>query len=460
MDPEKSQRHFGEALEEHGAEGLEIMMGTSSFLARGLIYILAGVMVSVFIWSFFGKADVVVTAMGQIEPDPKTRGIYAATDGELVDIYVAEGMIVAEGAIVARIKAPAAIQAASAAVQARVNLDEAEREKRLFPQKKMILTREVESILKQIENKEREYQQLTKAGLRKLSEEQKNQLIISRNKLAEVDRDVKLAKDLYDKLERLFTSTGGGGISRKQIDEQRIKYLKSHDESMRLKAEMENLELKFSKQYTATGEKIDASYIELLRLRYQYELKQQENEDAEAKVEMNYRAALAQWESASRVSFDDLDQDNYLKITSPIAGEITHVAYTQKGEKVKASVPIVSIASADAEKKIMIHIHDKDRGLLKVGQAVKLKFAAFPYQRYGFIGGKLEYISPATLPSDEAASKGQPVYKGRVGFERDYFIVNGERIKLRYGMTAASEIIVRERRFIDLALDPFRNLKG
>ena len=118
MDAEKGQQQFGEALEEHGAEGLEIMMGSTTFLARGLIYILVGLMVSVFVWSFFGKADVVVTASGQIEPDPKTRGVYAATDGELVDIFVAEGMLVSKGDMVARIKAPAAIQAASAAVQA------------------------------------------------------------------------------------------------------------------------------------------------------------------------------------------------------------------------------------------------------------------------------------------------------------------------------------------------------
>lgn len=460
MNSEKEQKIFGEALEEHGAEGLEIMMGTSSLLARGLIYILVGLIVTIFIWSFFGKADVIVAATGQLEPDPKTRDIYAPTDGELVDIYVAEGMIVSENNVLARIKAPTAIQAASAAMQARVHLDEAEREKRLFPQKKIILEKELESIHKQIENKEKEYQQLTKQGLRKLSEEQKIQLAIARNKLNEAERDVSIEKDLYDKYQRLYKTTGGGGISRKQIEEQRIKYLKSLDESRRLKAEMENIELKFSKQYTATGEKIDNSYIELLRLRYQYDQKGQETEDAEVKVDMKYRAALAQWEAASRVSFDDLDQENFLKITAPIAGEITHVSYTQTGEKVKAATPIVSIAPSDAKKKIVITIYDRDRGLLKVGQLVKLKFAAFPFQRYGFIKGKLEYISPATVPSDEPSRKGQPVYTGRVSFERDYFLVNGEKVKLRYGMTATSEIVVRERRFIDLVLDPFRNLKG
>ncbi len=133
-----------------------------------------------------------------------------------------------------------------------------------------------------------------------------------------------------------------------------------------------------------------------------------------------------------------------------------NVYYTQAGEKVSASQPLVGIAPATAKKMVVIKILDRDRGLLKVGQPVKLKFAAFPYQRYGFIQGKLEYISPGAEPS----KKGQPLYKSRVSIEDDYFTVNGEKIDLKYGMTVTAEIVVQKRRFIDLALDPFRRLKG
>ena len=155
MNSKKEQKIFGEAMEEHGAEGLEIMMETSSLLARGLIYILAGLIVTTFIWSFFGKADVIVTATGKLEPDPKKRDIYAPTDGELVDIYVAEGMVVAKNDILARIKAPIGIQAASAAVQARVQMDEAEREKRLFPQKKIYWKRSLKAFKNRLKIKKR-----------------------------------------------------------------------------------------------------------------------------------------------------------------------------------------------------------------------------------------------------------------------------------------------------------------
>lgn len=88
---------------------------------------------------------------------------------------------------------------------------------------------------------------------------------------------------------------------------------------------------------------------------------------------------------------------------------------------------------------------------------MKLKFAAFPYQRYGTLNGTLEYISPATKPS---AQTKQPVYEGRVSLERDHVLVADAKVPLRYGMTATAEIVVRARRLIDLALDPFRNIGG
>jgi HlyD family secretion protein len=53
-----------------------------------------------------------------------------------------------------------------------------------------------------------------------------------------------------------------------------------------------------------------------------------------------------------------------------------------------------------------------------------------------------------------------PVFKGRVRLNRDYFEVESQHYPLRYGMEATAEIVVRKRRMIDLALDPFRNLKG
>jgi hypothetical protein len=96
---------------------------------------------------------------------------------------------------------------------------------------------------------------------------------------------------------------------------------------------------------------------------------------------------------------------------------------------------------------LKIEIAERDRAFLREGLPVKLKFNAFPYQRYGLIDGTLEYISPA----DQAVGPNkQPVYEGRVRLAQDYYEVARPHYPLHYGMTATAEIVVRERRLIDL----------
>jgi HlyD family secretion protein len=144
-------------------------------------------------------------------------------------------------------------------------------------------------------------------------------------------------------------------------------------------------------------------------------------------------------------------------IVAPVDGVITDVTSTQAGDKVQANAPLGGIAPKNARPVLKVDIAEHDRAFLREGLAVKLKFNAFPYQRYGLINGTMEFISPATKPS---AQNKQPVYEGRVRLAQDHYLIGETRYPLRYGMTASAEIVVRERRVIDLALDPFRDIGG
>jgi HlyD family secretion protein len=84
-----------------------------------------------------------------------------------------------------------------------------------------------------------------------------------------------------------------------------------------------------------------------------------------------------------------------------------------------------------------------------------MKFSAFPYQRYGFISGTLEYISPST---QGALSTDAAVYKGNVSLEKDFYSVGDIKYPLRFGMAATAEIAVQKRRIIEFILDPLRQI--
>lgn len=466
MAEEKKPDSFTDMVEEHSVEGIEIMMGQPAFLAHGLLYIVITLAASICVWSFFGKADVIVHTQGQLEPAGGATLVYSPVDGELIEMYVAEGVPVEKGDLLARLKSPMAIRAASEANRAEMQLELATRDKRLFPQKKRLLIRELENIEAQTKQKEQDYIRDKTEGLRKLSLANKNEL--ERMRLELKQRKIKLdnTQKSAETYRKLYESTGHGGISKQRMMEKQTEYNRAENEFQQKQAELESLEIKFSGQRTEAGARLNATYFELLRLRLEYENKKQQIDNEELQIENSYRSALAAWEAAAQVDLEDLDADNFLEIKSPLSGEITYVAFRQEGEKVRGTTPMVSVAPAKSGKALRIGIPDKDRGLLKVGQSVRVKFAAFPYQRYGFIKGNLEYISPAAkMPQravqQQAQTQGRrPLYEGRVSLEKDYYTINGEEVRLRYGMTAVTEIVVQKRRLVDLALDPFRRLKG
>jgi hemolysin D len=130
------------------------------------------------------------------------------------------------------------------------------------------------------------------------------------------------------------------------------------------------------------------------------------------------------------------------------------VTFRDTGAQVDEKTPVAAIAPKGARKVLEIEINERDRAFLQAGMPVRIKFNAFPYQRYGVLTGELEHIAPSSNLNPDTK---QIVYKARVGLEADHFTINNVETPIRYGMAAKAEIVVNNRRLIDLALDPFRN---
>ena len=89
---------------------------------------------------------------------------------------------------------------------------------------------------------------------------------------------------------------------------------------------------------------------------------------------------------------------------------------------------------------------------------VKVKFDAYPFQEYGVLPGKVTWISPDSKV--ESATPGTPLsYELRIALDKPYIENGSRRIPLTPGQTAQAEVIVRQRRAIDLLLDPFKKLQ-
>ncbi|MBQ5941910.1 HlyD family efflux transporter periplasmic adaptor subunit [Massilia sp. AB1] len=446
-----------EALEDHSAEGISILTADPWRYSQALVYTLVGLVLAALLWSFFGHADVLVTANGTLVPASEVRRLYAPIDGELSNIYIAEGQPVNKGDVVARIYARGAIEAARNALEARLKLEDAEREWQEFPEKKALMERRAAALKEAVGVEARQLERRTGEGSSSLSQSQQAQLQEARTNFEDARRARDAAKDEADKYARLFALPGGGGVSQLQVESKKNAQLAAENAMRVAQARIAELSARQRLESSQARSELETGEQELTRLRLQSEAADREVANAEDKLRLQVQTARLVAEAAARIKFENIDKENFLRIVAPVDGVITEVTSTQPGDKIQANAPLGGIAPKDAKPVLKIEIAEHDRAFVREGQAVQLKFNAFPYQRYGLVQGTLQSISPATRPSPQSK---QPVYEGRVTLSQDHYKVGETSYPLRYGMTAVAEIVVRERRLIDLALDPFRNVGG
>jgi hemolysin D len=446
-----------DVLGDHSSEGIAILTAEPWRALHGLIYTMIALVLTGLIWSFFGRADVIVTEQGSLAPASEVRRFYAPVDGELVNLYVAEGQPVTKGDVLARLNARGAIEAASNAMQAQLKLENAEREWRQFPEKKALLEQKAATLREAMELEEQQHQKRTALGTSKLVDEQKAQMAQARTDVEETRRARDAAQAEAEKFERVLAGAGGSGVSVLQVEAKRNARQAAENAYRVAQSKVSELTARQGQELVQAQAQLESSGEQLKKLRLDYEAAASELANAEEKLRLQLNTARVESDAAARIRFENIDKDNFLQILAPVSGVVTDLTSTQTGDKIQANAPLGGIAPSRSRSVVKVEIAENDRAFLREGLPVKLKFNAFPYQRYGAIDGTLEYVSPATKPSSQTKL---PVYEARISLERDYYQVTGTRYPLRYGMTAAVEIIVRERRLIDLALDPFRNIGG
>ncbi|SNT22195.1 HlyD family secretion protein [Noviherbaspirillum humi] len=446
-----------EALEDHSAEGIALLSAEPSRFIQAAVMVTLALVVAGLAWSFFGHADVIVSAPGALMPDSEVRRMYAPIDGELANLYMSEGQPVSKGDVVARLNARGAIEAATKALEAQLKLEDAEREWKQFPERKALMERRVATLKQQVEVEERQHEKRLAEGTSKLAAGQQAQLAEARTNVEDARRARDAAKEEADKYTRLFSLPGGGGVSQVQVEAKK-NAMQAADNALRVaQSRLNELSARQGLEFNQARSQLETSGQELAKLRLQLEAAVREMTGAEDKLRLQVQTARLVADAAARIRFENIDKDNFLLVMAPVDGVITDVTSTQSGDKIQANTPLGGIAPKNARPMLRIEIAERDRAFLREGLPVKLKFNAFPYQRYGLLNGTLEFISPATKPS--AQSK-QPVYEGRVRLDQDHYTIGEQRYPLRYGMTATAELVVRERRMIDLALDPFRQIGG
>lgn len=446
----ESQQLFSSDLQEYSPEGIEILYSEPASLIHWTILILVGLLVSALVWSFFARADIIISANGVLAPEDEVRRVYSPVDAEVEELLIREEEpLVQAGEPIARLRSREAVQLWAEAQQAEIKLREVELKVQRYPAQRALRERRIDVIRSELAKMEEQLDRQITSGSEQRRAEQVARLTEARSTLENARSRRDEAKDRYEKMRAL----AGRGVSQIDVEAQRLSYQEARDQHRTAREALNAMELQFISEAAEDSERLTTQQLELEQSRIDLETELLAIEQSKAALDAEHSIARQRVEAARQIQFDETQDGSFIVVLAPLSGVVTSITYSQAGDKVQANTPLLSIAPQGSRKVLEIDILESDRGLLVEGSAVKMKFGAFPYQQYGFIEGTLVYISPTTRQTDPSLP---PTYRAKVSLDRDYMVVDGKPRPLRYGMAAVAEIVVRQRRVIDMALDPIR----
>jgi multidrug resistance efflux pump len=146
---------------------------------------------------------------------------------------------------------------------------------------------------------------------------------------------------------------------------------------------------------------------------------------------------------------------NLLMVRSPYDGVVISMDQRTVGSFVQQGQVLCQLAPKDAKPRARMTLTEAGLPKLAVAQRIRYFFEAFPYQRYGAVTGKLDWISPSTVTTTDGS---RFVALGSL----DRYEISpraGQVLPLRVGMRGQAHIIVGGRTLIEYAFEPIRQLR-
>lgn len=149
---------------------------------------------------------------------------------------------------------------------------------------------------------------------------------------------------------------------------------------------------------------------------------------------------------------------------APIDGVVT-ARLGQPGQSVQAGQPVLGLMPAGGALEAHLLVPSRAVGFIAPGDAVLLRYQAFPYQKFGHQAGHVLRVSRSALGAAELVALGggqpaEPVYRVVVALQRPTVRAFGRDEALKPGMLLDADILGEQRALWEWALAPLFALDG
>lgn len=158
----------------------------------------------------------------------------------------------------------------------------------------------------------------------------------------------------------------------------------------------------------------------------------------------------------------EADARRELVIIAPVDGVVTAIQ-AELGQLASPNIPLLNIIPVDALLEARLLSPASAIGFIKPGKMVNLRYAAYPYQRFGHQTGIVRQVVKTIVTPNELASPTllqEPFYLVTVSLKRQDIQAYGEKHPLQAGMTLEADVLLDRRPIYEWVLEPLYSIKG
>ncbi|KUM52173.1 HlyD family secretion protein [Rheinheimera sp. EpRS3] len=158
----------------------------------------------------------------------------------------------------------------------------------------------------------------------------------------------------------------------------------------------------------------------------------------------------------------ELSARGEILVTAPVAGRITNLV-AQAGGMAQAGKSMLTILPENSNLYAVLLVPTRAFGFIQPGQEARLRYDAFPYQRFGLYRGKVVQQSKAILLPNEVdmpVSLTEPVYQVNVQLDQQQIAAYGDQVPLQAGMLLSADIMLEQRSLLSWLFEPLFSLRG
>ena len=389
-------------------------------------------------WAYLGQIDIVAVGNGRVSNDGSVKVVQSASYGVVKRITAQEGQRVHKGDVLVELDKTTAEKELATTAQS-LNIARAERDilRRLAMGNgaddiinSAGVSDEAKAVLREFTASQLALAGAKEQALKGSIASHQRQLQFNQQTKAQLEGEAQKLKDRQTKVKQKLESANA-------------------IERIRLQNELDTLEQRITtanSAATSQGQQVLQSQLTLAQAQSQSQVSLAETNSSIGGQVIAQEQRIAELENNLAKAKRALEQTT---ITAPVDGTVLALNTRTIGGVVNVAERIAQIVPDNDLLYVDVTLDNQDVGFVRVGQRVVIKVATYPFQRYGYLEGTVENISPDAVQDEK---KGL-VYKAKVKLSGANSSKKN-RLKLLPGMSVSAEITTGKRRIIEFFLDP------